>query len=257
MDKSYSNIVPAGLQDELISIRDRTTIDSWRIGDIVTETFVFCALNNIVAERQMVYAAIGSLVGKSSRTIREYHHLSEFFPDDWRSEFSVLAYDHFRVAAKFGPDKCKDMLGWAVDEVARLNRPATVDAMEAHFMTQPPEPSSPWSQENTSNVVIAPEYPYPTEKEPSELPFESTFETPSLSQTLPQSLSPQQNTEQPLPDYMSPSTFSGLFASLRSLKTAANMVLVQKDDRELVLFALEMLMKALEKADQKVMQNAY
>ena len=149
------------------------------------------------------------------------------------------------------------MLEWACDEVAHLNRPATVDSMEAHFSFTPPEPQSPWAQD-TSNLIAStsPEYPYPVEQEQEQPQSSRQFES-SLPDQSPSLQPSQQNIGQQLPEFMSPSTFSGLFASLRSLKTAANMVLLQKDDRELVLFALEMLAKALEKADKKVLQNAY
>lgn len=123
----YAEIVPTDLQDELLALRDEISKSSFRIGDI--------ALQIIQEQRsgvEMVYKAVGSFVGKSARTIREYTSVSAFYPRFIRDQYDVLAYDHFRVAMRMG-DQWLEALDWAVNQTDEMNRPATVDAMLAKF----------------------------------------------------------------------------------------------------------------------------
>lgn len=125
----YSEIVPSDIQDELITLRDNLTRSSFRIGDIALQ---------IIAGTQYgveaVYSAVGSFVGKSSRTIREYASVSAFYPDEVRQMYDLLSFDHFRVAMRFGSNWL-EALEWSVSQVEEVNRPATVDAMVAEFAT--------------------------------------------------------------------------------------------------------------------------
>jgi hypothetical protein len=143
----YSKIVPDDLQNLLISIEGANTLNSWRIGDITGLVFTHCQENRIQAAADAVYSAVAAFCGKKSRTIREYHHLSGFYPMEIREAYGMLAYAHFRVAARL-PD-CRVALEWAVAQTDKLGRPATVDSLEAHFAPQqdptPPEPE--WNEE--------------------------------------------------------------------------------------------------------------
>jgi hypothetical protein len=137
---SYSKIVPEYLQTELINIRDNSTKTAWRLGSVVGEVRQYCENNKIIASDADIHSAIGSFAGKASRTIREYAHLAEFYPEQVRIDYEILSFDHFRVAATFGSG-WMDVLEWAVQQCDELNRPATVDAMEAHFRVQPEGPT--------------------------------------------------------------------------------------------------------------------
>jgi hypothetical protein len=139
---SYTRIVPEEIQNELLAIRDSSKNQSFRLGDICGEVRQFCEANKIIASDADLHSAVGSFAGKASRTIREYQHLAEFFPASIREEYAILSYDHFRVAATFGGG-WMPVLEWAVEQCDELNRPATVDAMEAHFRVQPGEPEMP------------------------------------------------------------------------------------------------------------------
>jgi hypothetical protein len=146
----YSKIVPDDLQNALIAIEGANTLNSWRIGDITALVFTHCQENRIQAAADAVYSAVAAFCGKKSRTIREYHHLSGFYPLEIREAYGMLAYAHFRVAARL-PD-CRVALEWAVAQTDALGRPATVDSLEAHFAPQqdPTPPESPnWENDDT------------------------------------------------------------------------------------------------------------
>lgn len=133
----YGDLIPNGLQDELLAIRDTLSRSYWRIGDIVQEVIAFNQINRRPVERQTVYSAVGLFVGKASRSVREYYAIGRMFAPEIRELFSVLSFDHFRTAARM-PDPIA-ALQWAVDQTEFLNRPATVDGMIANFLNWQPE----------------------------------------------------------------------------------------------------------------------
>jgi len=140
---SYSDLVPMLLQDELISLRDEMTRDSWRVADITEMTIDFNLSNHREFEYEDIYRAVGMFVGKASRTIREYHHIGRFFPLEIREQFSMLAFDHFRHAVCLGERSIR-ALQWAHEQTDILGRPASVDAMVAKFaIPQPGMPEPP------------------------------------------------------------------------------------------------------------------
>lgn len=131
-DIRYDDIVPSDIRDELIVIRDSHTAIKWRTGDLVWMALSECAADGKVVTRETMCAAFGSFIGKSARTIREYATVSRFYDAKVRIKYEVLAYDYFRVAMRLG-HKWKDALDWAVMQVDKFNRPATVDAMLLEF----------------------------------------------------------------------------------------------------------------------------
>lgn len=137
----YGDVVPENLQNELISIRDCETLNGWRVGDICSEVCRYNETNGTNVTRQDIYSAVGLFVGKSSRTVREFHSLAQFFGPESRERYSVLAFDHFREASRLGPEQALVALEWAIKQADTLGRPATVDAMTAKF--QPEEPGMP------------------------------------------------------------------------------------------------------------------
>lgn len=134
---SYGNMVPDKLQSELIQIRDDMTRSYFRIGDIIQEVKDYLIFNQQEFSMDEIYSAVGMFVGKPSRTVREYFSLARFYPEEIREQFSVLAFDHFRHASRFG-EKSIQVLQWAVEQGDQLNRPATVDAMIARFALPAP-----------------------------------------------------------------------------------------------------------------------
>lgn len=144
MNSSYQTIVPSALADRLIAIRDSSTFNSWETGDITEQVIQFCAANYPGIELNFIYSAVGSFVGKASRTVREKHYISKFYPLEIRESYNILSYDHFRVAVRLGPSMAMGALAWAVAQGDILNRPCSVDALMARFATpMPGEPETP------------------------------------------------------------------------------------------------------------------
>lgn len=120
-------IIPDNLQEQLFAVRDDITQASWATGDLTTEVIRFNALNVTGATMTEIFKAVGSMVGKASRTVREYQVVSSRFTVDTRLKYDVLAFGHFRVVATL--DNAEEALQWAVDEVERTGKPASVDSM--------------------------------------------------------------------------------------------------------------------------------
>lgn len=143
---SYSIIVPDSMQVELIGLGEKSSAISWQIGDITNQLkTIWDTIGRDNPEMKIadaaIYSAVASFCGKSARTVREYAHLSNFFPEGVREWYSILSIDHFRTAATLGPDWEK-ALKWAVEQSDKNGgRPATVDAMIAEFAPgmNPPE----------------------------------------------------------------------------------------------------------------------
>lgn len=129
---AYSDYLPRELQEELIQISDDQTRMEFRVGDIVASALAWNAQNQRAVSAMEIYAATGAFVGKSARTVRDYHTVATFYPWSVRQEYEVLKFDHFRQAMTLGPD-WKIALEWAADQVGVLGRPASVDAMIAQF----------------------------------------------------------------------------------------------------------------------------
>ncbi len=128
---SYNQIVPGVLQDELISLGDAHSLIAWRIGDIVEEVIEYVTCNRMEVSREEIHAAVGLFCGKKARTVREYAHIARLYVPEIREAYSVLRFDHFRLAATFSDPRV--ILEWAIAQTDEKNRPATVDACEAHF----------------------------------------------------------------------------------------------------------------------------
>lgn len=125
-----SKIIPINLQDQLMAIRDSMSRDSWGIGDISIQIVNLNRDNGTGATETEIHKAIGSIVGKASRTIREYIQVSQFYDDHDRELYDVLTFGHFRLALTTSDPR--SALEWAVSEVPRTGKPATIDAMMMH-----------------------------------------------------------------------------------------------------------------------------
>jgi hypothetical protein len=123
---SYSNLIPAELDNELIQIGESTTEGMFRIGEIAN----YIADQTPDTKKEFIYSAVGSRCGKGKRTVREFADIEKFFHDAWRS-YEVLSFDHFRQAYKHRKTNWQEMLDWAV--VHESGRPQTVDAMIKEF----------------------------------------------------------------------------------------------------------------------------
>lgn len=126
---SYNDVIPMEYQNELLNMRDMESRNSFRAGDITNELL---AQNQ---DKDLVYSAVGSYVGKAKRTVREYAMVSRFYPDKIRQKYEILSYEHFRVAMRYG-DRWEEALEWSVDQTEIYNKPATVDAMETVFKAE-------------------------------------------------------------------------------------------------------------------------
>jgi hypothetical protein len=133
-----STIIPEKLQYQLFALRDVDTNNSWRLGDLTAEIIQYNDVNNTGASLMEIYKAVGSVAGRASRTVREYHLVSTRFTPDVRQQYDVLAFGHFRIASRL-PDPIK-ALEWAVDQFTVTGKPATIDAMELMFGEPEAEP---------------------------------------------------------------------------------------------------------------------
>jgi hypothetical protein len=126
-----SKIIPTDLQDKLFALRDRDTKTSWQLGDLTTAVLRYNAINGTGASLMEIYKAVGSVAGRSSRTVREYQATSSKFDVKVREQYDVLAFGHFRIAARLKLPFAA--LDWAVEQVESTGKPATIDAMELKF----------------------------------------------------------------------------------------------------------------------------
>lgn len=137
-----SKIIPDNLQEQLFSVRDDITQASWATGDLTTEVIRYNAYNNTGATMTEIFKAVGSMVGKASRTIREYQVVSNRFSAEARLKYDVLAYGHFRIVATL--DNAEEALQWAVDRVEDTGKPCTIDEFVFRFkVKQEPRESNP------------------------------------------------------------------------------------------------------------------
>jgi len=127
---SYEDVIPEEYMFRLMALAEEETKSSWEIGDITN------LILKTAGKRLEVYQAIGAMIGKKSRTIREYSRVSAFYPPDIRQRYEVLGYDYFRVAAR--SENWRQMLDWALVQMDNLDgRPGSVDAMVREFVVKP------------------------------------------------------------------------------------------------------------------------
>lgn len=125
---SYADILSDDLQNELLNLQSQTDYCAWRIGDIANEVIT------TGQKKTQVYKAIAVYSGRASRTVREYAMVSAFYPPETRERYSILAFDHFRIAQRF--EDWEAVLTWAVEQGDEIGRPATVDAVIRQFAVQ-------------------------------------------------------------------------------------------------------------------------
>ncbi len=136
-----TTIIPMPLFDKLMEIRDKVTKSAWEIGDLTLGIVEYNKLNLTHASKTEIYKAVASVIGKESRTVRMYAHVSETFDDPTRTAFDVLSYDHFLISA--GCEDPKAALQWAVERVSETGKPGTVDEMRRRFGRGRPEEVTP------------------------------------------------------------------------------------------------------------------
>lgn len=129
---SYSDVVPLNLQERLIAIRDNLSKNFWEIGDIALAICAYADDNEIAVSREFIWSAIGSYVGLAARTVRDYARVAKSFDYRERDKYDILTFSHFAFAARY-PEKSFEILDFAVDEVEKMGRPATVDRLEVRY----------------------------------------------------------------------------------------------------------------------------
>lgn len=133
MQTSYNDIIPDEVQQQLIQLRDVITQVGWTVGDLTNYVIRHNAESGKWITKEVIYSAVGNLVGKASRTVREYAMMSAFYPVEHRETYEILAFDHFREAMRLN-DHWREALDWCMEYAeSHGGRPATVDAMVARF----------------------------------------------------------------------------------------------------------------------------
>jgi len=129
---SYGEVVPQNLQDRLLAIRDSLSKSFWDIGDIALMICAYADDNEMMVSREFIWSAVGSFVGLSARTVRDYARVARFFDYETREQYDVLTFSHFALASRY-PSNWRNILDFAIDEIDRIGRPATVDKLEVQF----------------------------------------------------------------------------------------------------------------------------
>jgi hypothetical protein len=109
---SDKDIVPDNIQDELIMIRSRHTMDYFRIGDIANDLLMQSAKTGMKVTAQRVHKAIGRYCGKRPRTVRYYAENAAFFSPATRDKYDMLPFSFFDFARTFG-GQWEGILDWA------------------------------------------------------------------------------------------------------------------------------------------------
>ena len=123
--ETYTDLIPAELDNELIQIGENTTQGMFRIGEIANYI-----ADQADVKKEFIYSAVGSRCGKGKRTVREFADVEKFFRDTWQG-YEILSFDHFRQAYKHRDTNWQEMLEWAT--FSDSGRPQTVDAMILKF----------------------------------------------------------------------------------------------------------------------------
>lgn len=125
--KRYSELIPDEIINELLGIAEAEKVSSFRLGDITNELIE----GHPDVEHQIIYLAVGTFVGKASRTVREYAAVAKFYKPATRREYEILSFDHFRLAMRYG-DKWQEALEWVMSGFdTQIQRPENIDAMES------------------------------------------------------------------------------------------------------------------------------
>lgn len=110
---SFNMIVPDDLQMELLDLRDNIRNNSFKVGDIAWKVMQGSLERGLNVSQSMVWAAVGSFVGYSSRTIRYFAETASFYPKSIRDKYDILPFSHF-VYARYKGDKWQDVLDYAM-----------------------------------------------------------------------------------------------------------------------------------------------
>lgn len=117
---SYDSLIDSDDVNELITIRDSLTDNSFRVGDLTNKYLERKEIYRV--SKAFIYSAVGSFSGKKARSVREYARIAEFFPQSVRNEYPVLSMDHYRYAIS-----CPDWRQVLEFAISQDSRPATVD----------------------------------------------------------------------------------------------------------------------------------
>lgn len=127
------NLIPAEVEEILLTLRDKVTTVCFQIGDITNMLYVMNVKSGKVCLKDDINKQVAYLVGKSSRTVRYYARVAEMFDEDVRDEFNMLSFAHFSLAAKIdGGSKWRSVLEYAVYG----GKIKSVDAVEYYFTSQ-------------------------------------------------------------------------------------------------------------------------
>lgn len=123
----YNDLIPDDIQNELLQIQSDNNKNYWRTGDLCIQALEIGAIN--CKPMDAIYSAIGLLVGRSNRSVREITAVAKFFPLEIRERYDMLSFSHFRYAIRL-QNRAMEALQWCIEG---NTRPASFDAMYAHF----------------------------------------------------------------------------------------------------------------------------
>jgi len=100
-----SNLLQSsGAYDVLLFWRDEFSRGYWEIGAIAYGQIALADQLKLKLNlsQEAIFVAIGTVVGKSGRTIRMYRDMHMYFSDNDRVQYGALTYAHFRKAREWG-----------------------------------------------------------------------------------------------------------------------------------------------------------
>ena len=104
MNANDFDLVPKDIQEKLLNYRDILSTAYWDIGDIANKLYDGHFGAGHPVTRQEIYSAVGVLLGKSARTIREYATISQEYPANIRNKYAILIHAHFVFALGFAKE---------------------------------------------------------------------------------------------------------------------------------------------------------
>lgn len=113
---SPNDIVPQGIQNALMYLRDQFRVGYFYIGDQANYLVKQSAVRGFAVTQQQVFDAVGQFCGKSGRTVRYYAETAAFYTEETREKYDALPFSHFVMARSLaGSFEWDEVLDYAME----------------------------------------------------------------------------------------------------------------------------------------------
>ena len=110
---NVGQLMSSTTEERLIFLGQTISDAYWEIGRIVNAMITDALESGAEIPIMQVYSHAAKLTGKSSRTVRHYAAIAEFYPPSVQEEYDVLRFAHFAFAQRF-PDRWRELLDAAL-----------------------------------------------------------------------------------------------------------------------------------------------